>query len=174
MRFWCIWWLGSSSEGLGNGEYQVHSDLEWLYLLGSNLCIKQICLKFICILYEYLVQYHHHHVMPLARISLTLSRHFSLSFIVSGRSWGLHPVSSHSCCMYVLAGHPAFTRPYVGVHRSPSLMSLSLLLQQCPVCLVSLTWIVFVMGGKWAYSWCFEGVLPPGLIQSQHSCVIAV
>ena len=24
-----------------------------------------------------------------------------------------------------------------------------LLLQQCPACLVSLTWIVFVMGGRW-------------------------
>ena len=35
------------------------------------------------------------HVVPLARISLTLSRHFFLSFIASGRSSGLHPVSSH-------------------------------------------------------------------------------
>ena len=39
-------------------------------------------------------------------------------------------------CMYVRAGHPAFARPYVGVHRSTSLMSSSLLLQQCPACLV--------------------------------------
>ena len=137
--------------------------------------------------------HHHHHVVPQARISLTLSRHFSLSFIVSGRSSGLHPVSSHSCCMYVRAGRPAFARPYVGVHRSTSLMSLSLLLQQaavmsillygyttfarpyvgvhgstslmssslllqqCPVCLVPLTWIVFVMGGRWPYSWCLVG-----------------
>ena len=46
---------------------------------------------------------HHHHVMPPARISLILSRHFSLSFIASGRSSGLHPVSSHSFCMYVRA-----------------------------------------------------------------------
>ena len=45
--------------------------------------------------------HHHHHVVPLTRISLTLSRHFSLSFISSGRYSGLHPVSSHSCCMYV-------------------------------------------------------------------------
>ena len=50
----------------------------------------------------------HHHVVPLARISLILSRHFSLSFIASGRSSGLHPVSSHSCWMYVHAGRPAF------------------------------------------------------------------
>ena len=70
--------------------------------------------------------------MLVARISLTLSRHFSLSFIVSGRSSGQHSVSSHSCWMYVCAGRPAFARPCVGVHKSTSLMSSSLLLQQCP------------------------------------------
>ena len=101
--------------------------------------------------------HHHHLVVPLARISLTLSRHFSLLFIASGRSSGLHPVSSHTCCMYVLAGRPAFAWPYVGVHRSTSLMNSSLLLQQCPACLVHLTWIVFMMGGRWPYSWCFVG-----------------
>ena len=100
--------------------------------------------------------HHHHYVVPLAWISLTLSRHFSLSFIASGRSSWLHPVSSHSCCMYVRAGRPTFAWPYAGVHRSTSLMSLSLLLQQCPACLVHLIWIVFVMGGRSPYSWCLE------------------
>ena len=100
---------------------------------------------------------HHHHILPLARISLTLSRHFSLSFIASNRSSGLHPVSSHSCCMYVRAGRPAFARPYAGVYRSTSLISSSLLLQQCPACLVHLIWIVFEMGGRWPYSWCLVG-----------------
>ena len=90
-----------------------------------------------------------------ARISLTLSCHFSLSFIASGRSSGLHSVSSQSCRMSVRAGRPTFARPYVGVHRSTSLMSSSLLLQQCPACLVPQTWIVFVTGGRWPYSWCF-------------------
>ena len=70
--------------------------------------------------------HHHHHVVPLAQISLTLSRHFFLSFIASGWSSGLHPVSSHSCCMYARAGHPAFAWPYAGVHTSTSLMSSSL------------------------------------------------
>ena len=98
--------------------------------------------------------HHHHHDMPPARISLTLSCHFSLLFIASGRSSGLHPVSSHSCCMYLRADRPVFAWSYAGVHRSTSLMSLSLLLQQCPACLVCLTCIVFVMGGKWPYSWC--------------------
>ena len=83
--------------------------------------------------------HHHHHVVTLARISLTLSCHFSLSFIASGWSSRLHPISSHSCCMYVRAGRTAFAWPYAGVHRSASLMSSFLLLQQCPACLVRLT-----------------------------------
>ena len=114
--------------------------------------------------------------MPPARISLTLSRHPSLSFIASRSSSGLHPISSQSCCMYVRAGRPTFARPYVGAHRSTSLMSSSLLLQQCPVGLLRLTWIVSVVGGRWPYSWRFVGVFPPGLVQycSQHSIVIAV
>ena len=94
-------------------------------------------------IYIYIYIYNHHHVVPLARISLALSRHFFLSFIASGSSSGLHPVSSHSCCMYVRAGRPAFAWPYAGVHRSTSLMSSSLLLQLCPACLVRLTCIVF-------------------------------
>ena len=61
--------------------------------------------------------------------------------------------------MYVLAGRPTFARPFEGVHRSMSLMSSYLLLQQCPACLVRLTCIVFVMGGKRPYSSCFVGWL---------------
>ena len=37
------------------------------------------------------------------------------------------------------------------------LMGSSPLLQQCPTCLVRLTWIVFIMVGKWPYSCCFVG-----------------
>ena len=120
--------------------------------------------------------HHHHHVVLVARISLTLSRHFSLSFIASGRSSGQHPISSHSCWMYVRTGRPAFAWPCVGVHKSTSLLSSSLLLQQCPACLVCLTWIVFVIGGRWAVQLVSCGVLPSGLVEdcSQHSCVIAI
>ena len=95
-----------------------------------------------------------YHVVRLAWISQTLSRPFSLSFVASGWSSGQHPLSSYSCCMYVRAGRPAFAWPYAGVHRSTSLMSSSLLNQLCPVCLVRLTCIVFVMGGRWPYSCC--------------------
>ena len=118
------------------------------------------------------VEGHHHHVVPLARISLTLSPHFSLSLIASGRSSGLHPVSSYSCWMYVRAGCPAFARPYVGVHWSTSLMSSSLLLQQCPACLVRLTWIVFMMGGRWPYSWCLVGCCLQDLFNIAHSILL--
>ena len=104
--------------------------------------------------------------------TLTLSRHFSLSFIASGRSSGQHPVSSQSCCMYVRAGCPAFARIYVGVHRSTSLMSSSLLLQQCPACLVRLTWIVFVMEGRWPYSWCFVGCCLQDLFNIARSILV--
>ena len=115
--------------------------------------------------------YHHHHVALVARISLTLSRHSSLSFIAPGRSSGQHPVSLHSCWMYFRAGRPAFARPCVGVHKSTSLMSSSLLLQQCPACLVRLTWIVFVIGGRWPYSWCLVGCYRQDLFKIARSIV---
>ena len=99
------------------------------------------------------IYHHHHHDVRLARISLTHSLHVSLSFIAFGRSSGLYPVSSYSCCMNVRAGRPAFDWPYAGVHRSTSLTISSLLLQQCPACLVRIACIVFVIGGRWPYSW---------------------
>ncbi len=125
---------------------------------------------------ELVNHHHHHHVVPLARISQTLSRQFFLSFIASRRSSGLHPVSSYTCCMYVRAGCPAFARPYVGVHRCSSLMSSSLLLQQRPACLVRLTSIVFVMVGRWPYSWCLVGCCRQDLFNIARNifCVIAV
>ena len=112
-----------------------------------------VCLAIHRTIFPFLIyNHHHHHIVLVARISLTLFRHSSLSFIALGRSSRQHPVSSHSCWMYVRAGRPAFARPCVGIHKSTSLMSSSLLLQQCPACLVRLTWIVFVIGGRWPYS----------------------
>ena len=96
----------------------------------------------------------------------------SLSFIASGRSSGVHPVSSYSYCMYVRAGRPAFARPYVGIHRSTSLMSSSLLLQPCPACLVHLTWIGFVMGGRWPYSWCLVGCCRQDLFNISRNILV--
>ena len=91
------------------------------------------------------------------RISLTLSRHPSQSSIAPRRSPMLYPVSASSNCILVLAGRPTFARPCEGVYRSMSLMSSSLLLNQCPAGLVRQTWIVFVMDGRWSYSCGFGG-----------------
>ena len=68
----------------------------------------------------------------------------------------------------------AFAKICEGVHWSMLHMSSSLLLQQCPACLIRLTWIVFVMDGNWPYSCCT--VLPLWSVQlsSQHFWVIAV
>ena len=100
--------------------------------------------------------HNHHHVELSARISLTLSCH-PLSPIDSGRTSGIHPVSTQSCCMSVRAGRPAFARPCEGVHKCTSLMSSSLLVQQCPTCLVHLILIVWGMGGRWLYRYSFVG-----------------
>ena len=70
------------------------------------------------------------------------------------------------------AGHPAFAWPYVWVQRSTSLMSSSLLLQLCPACLVHLTCIVFVTGGRWPYSWCLVGCCHQDLFNIAHSILV--
>ena len=74
--------------------------------------------------------------------------------------------------MYVRAGRPAFARPYAGVHRSTSLMSSSLLLQQCPACLVRLSRIVFAMGGRWPYSLCPLGCCRQDLFNIARSILV--
>ena len=137
-------------------------DIQLVTLLQTSSNAKNLCFPAIFIICPSIIKIQltissSSNVVPPARISLTLFHHFSLLFIASGRSSWLHPVSSHTCCMYVRAGRPAFAWPYVGVHRSTSLMSSSLLLQQCPACLVRLTCILFVMVGKWSYSWCLVG-----------------
>ena len=137
----------------------------WKYILTQPLCTSRMW-------HKVNFHHHHHHIVLAARISLTLSRHSSLSFIALGRSSGQQPVSSHSCWMYVRAGRPAFARPCVGIHKSTSLMSSSLLLQQCPACLVRLTWIVFVIGGRWPYSWCLVGCCCQDLFRIARSILV--
>ena len=53
-----------------------------------------------------------------------------------------------------------------------SLMSLSLLLQQCPACMVRLTWIVYEMGGRWSYSCCFMECCLQDLFNSSRSILV--
>ena len=69
-------------------------------------------------IYRICAYIYHHHVVRLARISLILSLHISLSFIRLRQ--GLqgyipyHPIAA--VCMF-RAGRPAFDWPYAGVHR---------------------------------------------------------
>ena len=67
---------------------------------------------------------------------------------------------------------PAFACPCGRVHWNMSLTSLSLLLQQCPTGLLRLTWIVFVMGGKWPCSCCFVGCCLQDLFNIAHSILM--
>ena len=76
----------------------------YIYIyIGVYACIYIwlcVCLYIILGMYIY---HHHHHVVLVARISLTLSHHFSLSFITSGRSSGLHPYPHIVAeCIFVL------------------------------------------------------------------------
>ena len=61
-------------------------------------------------------------------------------------------MSVQNCYGYVLAD-----RPCEGVHRRTSFMRLTLLLQQCPACIICLIRVVLEMGGRWPYNCCFVG-----------------
>ena len=55
-------WCWDSSSGESEVPFychysQVHSNLEWQYLLGSRLWVKLVYLKIICIKLEYLIAY---------------------------------------------------------------------------------------------------------------------
>ena len=89
---WIVFVMG------GRWQYRMH-DLDANKTAGETI---------------YIYIYIYHLVVSPARVYLTLSRQFSRSFIASGESSGLHPVSSQSCCMYVRTGRPAFVPPYVG------------------------------------------------------------
>ena len=91
------------------------------------------------------------HKFPLISWSLSPS-------IPIDRSFRQHPVSPQSWWIEVFAGWSKLAHPYIEIHGRTLLMSSSLLLQQCPACLVHLTLMVFEMGGKWPYSdYCLGG-----------------
>ena len=104
-------------------------------------------------------------IMLLTWIPLTPSRYLSLSSISPGRSSRLYPVLG-------LAGCSTFAHPFEGVHDSILLINSSLLLQQCLACLVRLTWIVFMMSGRWPYSCCFVGCCPHDLFNTACSILV--
>ena len=112
--------------------------------------------------------HHYHHVVLLARISLTLSRHFSYhsSLLAGLQGYILYPHIA-AVCMFelVVLLLLGLMRGSIGVHHW---WVCPLLLQQCPACLARLTCIVFVMGSRWPYSWCLVGCCRHDLTNDDH------
>ena len=69
-------------------------------------------------------------------------------------------------------GRLTFAYPCEGVYGSISFRSLPLLLHQCPACLVRLTWIVFVMVGRWQYCYCFVECCSLDLFNTARSILL--
>ena len=90
-----------------------------------NACTKKVSKRIECTthththIYIYIYTYirHHHYIMLLAWLSLTLSRHPSLSSIAPSKSPRLHPMSVQSCNWLGLVGRPTPARPCEVVHR---------------------------------------------------------
>ena len=114
---------------------------------------------------------HHHHVELSARTSLTFSRHppYPPLFPAGLQKYILYQHRAAVCRLELVV------RPFLvqvkgstGVHP---LMTSSLLLQQCPACLVRLILIVFVMGGWWPYI-CFVGCRVLDLFNIVHNILV--
>ena len=102
-----------------------------------------------------LKDHHHHyphHVAPTARISLTLSRTLlyrpSLPVGLQGN------IRIGTELLYV--GYCLSSCLCSSMWRGPQEYVTYEFVSTSPACLVRLTWIVFVMGGRWPISCCFE------------------
>ena len=116
-----------------------------------------ICLPTHLWFYHYPDHHHYHQILPIAWIPLILSRYPYLSSIALGTSFREYPVFVQIWWMYDFADRPILVCSCVGVYRWTLLVSSLLLLQQCPTCLVCLTWMVCEMVGKYPYRcWILE------------------
>ena len=85
-----------------------------------------------------------------------ISHYPSLSSIIPGRSYRLHPVSAQSWCIYIFTGQSTLVCPYVGIHKRMLLMSWSFNSSGQHVLFVLLGLLFFCeMETKWPYSCCF-------------------
>ena len=80
----------------------LHSDIkssppEKVICVLYLICFSLVLWRIFCRRFHH--HYHHYHVVLPARISLTLSRHFSLASIAPGRYSRLHPVSAQCYCI---------------------------------------------------------------------------
>ena len=123
----------------------------YIYIYIYYICIMMMSIYIIiilsCLQHEYLLN--------------SLATHPYRSSLLPG-PLGYIPCHRVAVCSFEIV---ALGRPYAGVHWRTSVMSSSLILQQCSACLIRQTLIFFVMGGRWPYRCCFGGVLSPGLVQ---------
>ena len=128
----------------------------YFYLIWINLFTLIICLYTVqCFqVLQYnnniiIIMSRQQHVYPWPSLTTLSNRPLllvGLQGYIPYRHWAV-------VCRFYLVVLPLLSH----VKRSASLMSSSLLLQQCPACLVRLILIVFEMDGRWPYSCCFVG-----------------
>ena len=85
---------------------------------------------------------------PSLSLSLSHARHPPLSVIATRKFSRRYSLFAQSWWIYVFAGLPKLVCPYVGVYCRTSLINLSLLPQQSPICFVRLTCMVCVVRPK--------------------------
>ena len=111
--------------------------------------------------------YHHHHVTLLARISLTFSCHH--------RSREVFLATSCVGTVLLYIGSSSSSYLYSSMWRGPQEYIAYEFILTSPavsVCLVRLTLIVFVMGGRWPYSCCFVGCCLQDLFNTARSILV--
>ena len=152
-------------------QHSVRINLKWLFLLSANDISNGKELILADRMYNLIILSCYQHGYFWA----SLATPPFLPLLLAGLPGIIQYLHRAAVCMFELDALPLLV-PVKGFHRTTSLTSSSLLLQQCPAGLVCLLLIVFVINGWWPYSCCFVGMLSPGLIQncSNHSCVIAV
>ena len=119
----------------------LHGLIEWM---PSGFHLKRMCFSklFIFLQFIYIYIYIYIYIMPCRQHGYPWPSLATTPYRSSPLA-GLQGYIPYPHVAAVRAGHPAFARPYVGVHRSTSLMNSSLLLLLCPAYLVRPTWIVF-------------------------------
>ena len=109
-------------------------------------------------IHSYIQVINHHQSMQTVSLTFSLVIHpYHPSLLVSPLDSIQYLHRADEC--KVFAGHVRLVCPWVGIHWRMLLISLSLLLHQCPACLVHLTLMVCEIGGKWHYRCCFYGAI---------------
>ena len=133
-------------------EKQIHISL-LIPMLMRPIQIREMCnkSKILARLWTFWKTFmYHHQVTLIAQIFPE-----SLSISLTHRSRQVFQTTSHELMKISSCWSPWPARLWIGVQGRASLMNLSLLLQQCPACFIRLTWMDFVIGGKWLHNCCF-------------------